>query len=277
MMPVGSLEIVGTGIQVVQHTTLEARMSISQADKVLYLVTDPTTEKWIEKLNPNSESLLSFYEDNKPRIKSYQEMVEHILKFVRDGLRVCAVFYGHPGVFVFPGHEAIRQARHEGFDAHMLPGISAEDCLFADLDIDPARGGCQSFEATDFLVYKRRFDPTSSLILWQVGVIGDLTFKKKVMYKQDGLYLLVDVLARYYGLEHEVVIYVASEYPFCRPLVQRVALKNLAKSNLSPVSTLYVPPKKGKVDEGILKELNLDQTQILNTQGCWEQIKDLIK
>ena len=71
-MPVGTLEVVGTGIQVVQHTTLEARMSISQADKVLYLVTDPTTEKWIEKLNPNSESLLSFYDDNKPRIKSYQ-------------------------------------------------------------------------------------------------------------------------------------------------------------------------------------------------------------
>jgi len=31
----------------------------------------------------------------------------------------------------------------------MLPGISAEDCLVADLGIDPASSGCQSYEAND--------------------------------------------------------------------------------------------------------------------------------
>ena len=54
-------------------------------------------------------------------------------------------------VFVQPSHESIAIARLEGFSARMLPGISAEDCLFADIGLDPGKDGCQSFEATDFL------------------------------------------------------------------------------------------------------------------------------
>ena len=49
----------------------------------------------------------------------------------------------------------------EGFNAQMLAGISAEDCLFADLGLDPGKNGCQSFEATDFLIRRRQFEPTS--------------------------------------------------------------------------------------------------------------------
>jgi hypothetical protein len=41
-------------------------------------------------------------------------------------------------VFVNSLHESIRQAC-KGFDAHMLPGILSEDCLFADLGIDLVR------------------------------------------------------------------------------------------------------------------------------------------
>jgi Tetrapyrrole (Corrin/Porphyrin) Methylases len=80
-------------------------------------------------------------------------MVNRIIKYVKRDLRVCAVFYGHPGVFCTPSHESIRIARKLGYRATMLPAISAEDCLFADLGVDPGKHGCQSFEATDFLVY----------------------------------------------------------------------------------------------------------------------------
>ena len=128
---------------------------------------------WKKKLNINSESLHDCYIHGEPRNYAYDRMVERILSYVSRGLNVCVVFYGHPGVFVHPGHESIRRVRMEGFPACMLPGISAEDCLFAELGIDPSKNGCQSFEATDFLVYKRKFDNRSSLILWQIGAIGD--------------------------------------------------------------------------------------------------------
>src|SRR5205823_3853440 len=118
-----------------------------------YVVGDPIAETTIVQLNPDgAESLSGLYAEGKPRIDTYSQMVERILECVRSDMQTCLACYGHPGVFVYPSHEAIRRARSEGYRARMLPGISAEDCLFADLGVDPAIGGCQSYEATDFFV-----------------------------------------------------------------------------------------------------------------------------
>jgi uncharacterized protein YabN with tetrapyrrole methylase and pyrophosphatase domain len=169
-------------------------------------------------------------------------MTELTLKYVREGLNVCVIYYGHPGVFVTPSHESIKQARAEGFDARMLPGVSAEDCLFADLGIDPSTHGCQSFEATDFLLHKRKFDTSSHLILWQIGLIGDFTCNPT--HNKASLAVLVDSLKKYYGSNHEVFVYQASEYAICKPLIQRLPLSKLSdKAYVDDFSTLYIPPK----------------------------------
>ena len=68
----------------------------------------------------------------------YARIVGDILDAVRGGASVCAAFYGHPGIFVTPSHDAVRRARAEGYPARMLPAVSAVDCLFADLGVDPA-------------------------------------------------------------------------------------------------------------------------------------------
>lgn len=133
----GSLTIVGTGIKAKFHISPEAVAALKHADKVLYLVSDTMTERWLRTMCPRTESLAACYAENKKRIDSYSEMIHIILRNVRDGSRVCVAFYGHPGVGVLPTREAIRIARSEGFETRMLPGISSIDCLFADLDVDP--------------------------------------------------------------------------------------------------------------------------------------------
>src|SRR5439155_1808739 len=135
---------------------------------------DAVTEQALLEMNPRAESMKALYREDRRRRATYDAMVERILAEVRTRAVVCAVFYGHPGVFVAPSHEAIRRARAEGHTALMLPGISAEDCLFADLGIDPSRFGCQSYEATDFLVHRRRIDRTAALVLWQIGTVGSV-------------------------------------------------------------------------------------------------------
>ena len=258
LMKPGSLTVVGTGIQFAGQITLEARAYIKQAEKVLFLVNDPITADWIRDVNPTAESLYPYYQQGKARINSYVEMVEHILCEVRKGLRVCAVFYGHPGIFVYPSHEAIKQARLEGFSAKMLPGISSEDCLFADLGIDPARTGCQSFEATDFLIHKRKFDTGCSLILWQIGCIGDLTFNLGP-YDSRGLDVLTEYLCQYYDAAHPAIIYEAAEYPIFDPTIEHIPLAKLAETQISPISTLYIPPQTtASLDYEMLDRLGID-------------------
>ena len=263
-MPKGSLVIVGTGIQLIRHTTIEARMFIKQADKVLFLVVDRVTEKWIKSLNKNSENLFDCYVEGKPRNHAYNRMVQRTLKYVRQGLSVCVVYYGHPGIFDNPSHESIKLARKEGYYARMMPGISAEDCLFADLGVDPGNYGCQSFEATDFLIRRRKFDSSSSLVLWQIGVIGEFTFKRNG-YTNDGIGILTEVLEKYYEGDHQVIIYEASQYPIFDPSIQKMPLRNLPLGIITPISTLFVPPREtSTLDSRMLNRLKVAARQNKN-------------
>lgn len=238
-MASGSLTIVGTGIQISLHLTPEARAELEHADEVLFLAIDAVASRWLEGVNPNSRSLATLYEDGKDRRETYTEMVEEILKSVRQGRRVCVAFYGHPGVFVQPSHEAIRRARLEGFEARMLAAVSAEDCLFADVGVDPGRTGCQTYEASDFLMHRRAIDTTAALILWQVGFLGQVTYSARP--DSSRVPVLVEYLLESYPPDHEIVVYEASPYPVRRPSIQRLPLSDLASAELGPMSTLYVP------------------------------------
>lgn len=238
----GSLTVIGTGIRTVGQLTTEAIACMQQADELLHLVADPIAEAVIKRLKPGREmSLQGFYSEGKQRIDSYNEMVEFILSRVRSGANVCAAFYGHPGVFAFPSHESIRRARAEGLPARMVPGISAEDCLIADLGIDPAVNGCQSYEATDFLMNARLIDPSSQLILWQAGALGDWTYQTRG-YDLKALPLLVEKLLTLYPPDHEVVVYEGAIFPGCASVINPVCLSELASKHLSAASTLYLAP-----------------------------------
>ncbi|HXD18849.1 MAG TPA: SAM-dependent methyltransferase [Vicinamibacterales bacterium] len=242
----GTLVVVGTGIALVAHTTLETLDCIKHADRLLYLVTEPATESWLRQLNGSAETLHDCYAAGRSRLESYGEMVERMLAAVRTGASVCAAFYGHPGVFVNPGHEAIRRARREGFQARMLPAVSAEDCLFADLGVDPVDSGCQSYEATDFLAYRRRIDPTSALILWQAGVLGEASVARRGGGRPQRIARLTAALRRHYDARHPVVLYEAAVFPVCRPRIRRVTLANLPKTRIGSMVTLYIPPKPSR-------------------------------
>jgi len=133
----GSLACVGLGMTLGAHISPRSRSHIEQADVVFAAVSDPLVELWLQQMHVDVRSLQPLYDEGKSRHDTYREMVESMLAEVRVGKTVCGAFYGHPGVFAQAPHRAIQQARAEGYAAHMEPGISAEDCLYADLGIDP--------------------------------------------------------------------------------------------------------------------------------------------
>ena len=237
----GSLVVVGTGISSAGQTTLEAVASIERAEQLFYLVTDRTTEFWIRRLNPSAISLEDLYEEGKPRYKTYEEMTRRLMKAVRSGLHVCAAFYGHPGVLVTASHAAIRQARREGYAARMFPGISTEACLVADLGVNPGDHGLQSFEATDFLLSRRRTDPTSDLVLWQAGALGEPSIRRRVRPRPERLRVLTEKLRGLYPSRHPVVVYEAASFPTQPHKARRIALEQLPEARIVPMATLFIP------------------------------------
>lgn len=255
------LSVVGTGIRPGGHLTTETRHLLARADRVLAVV-DGLTLEYLNRINPATESLQDCYRQTSSREASYAEMVQRILAAVDQGGHVCAAFYGHPGVFVWPAHEVIRQAHAKGLAAKMYPGISAEDCLFADLGIDPAQCGCQSYEAMDFYLYPRRIEPTAALVLWQLAALGDV---RRVGFQADPAWVsaLAEVLMDSYPADHVATVYEAATFPLDEPRREPVALAHLDKVQFSQVSTLYVPPLAAPVlSEHRLARLGLSRSAL---------------
>jgi tetrapyrrole methylase family protein/MazG family protein len=258
-----SLIVVGTGIKFLSHVTVEVSAYIKQSDKILFLVNEPATREWILNNQPQAESLEFLYTKYALRKDCYQAITDYILEMVRQIQHVCVVLYGHPAVFAQPGLDAVKLARQEGFYAKLLPGISAEDCLFADLLIDPGSCGCYSFEATDFLLHKRKFDPRGQVILWQVDIIGVLT-NPLIHNNKKGAQLLVKYLSNYYEPDHKIFLYEAAQYPILEPNIQSMQLIELPNANFSRISTLYIPPLQNDFyDTDVLKELNININDLI--------------
>lgn len=239
----GSLACVGLGMTLGAHLAPRARSFIEEADTVFVAASDPLVELWVQQMHRDVRSLQPYYAEGKSRNQSYEQMVDAMLKLVRDGRRVCGAFYGHPGVFACVPHRAIDRARNEGYDAIMEAAVSAEDCLYADLGIDPGSHGCQHYEASQFMMYRRRIDPTALLVLWQVGVAGDSTlarFGTGAAHRK----ILLEILSNDYPGGHLVTIYEAATLPLTPPRIERIRLNELVDANLKGQSTLVIPPAR---------------------------------
>ena len=253
----GSLAVVGTGIESFGHLTPAARLEVKRASKVFYLAADPLTAGNLCILNPRAESLHYLYGVGRNRLITYAAIVERVMAEVRKGERVCLALYGHPGVFALPSHSAIRMARSEGYRATMLPGVSADACLIADIGFDPAASGLQSYEATDFVVRRRRADDTSALLLWQVGCVGRLDYPSGPVDRKK-LSVLTEVLLETYPRKHQVQLYEAATIPGYPPSIATVQISALHESPVTTVTTLFVPPsRKAKADPAMLARLGI--------------------
>ncbi|MCG9697715.1 SAM-dependent methyltransferase [Shewanella sp. Isolate11] len=249
----GSLACVGIGMTLGAHISPLARSYIEQADIVFSGVSNGIVELWLREMHNDVRSLQIYYSEGKSRHITYREMVEAILTEVRQGKKVVGAFYGHPGVFAHAPHKSIELAQAEGFEAVMVPGISAEDCLIADLGIDPGQFGCQQFETSQFMFYQRRFDPSCYLILWQIGLAGDKTMTRFSTGKAHRQ-LLIELLAETYPLNHQVILYEAAVLPIDKVRKQKLKLSELADAEIFMHTTLVIPPSEKMQPNQLLLE-----------------------
>ena len=253
----GSLINVGIGMTLGAHMTPISRNYIENADVVFVAASDSLIEQWVMSMNKDVRSLQGYYQEGMSRMITYRNVIHDIMLEVRAGKKVCGAFYGHPGVFSWAPHELIKTAQAEGYKAHMEPGVSAEDCLYVDLALDPGKVGCAHFEATQFMTNKRIYDSSAYLILWQIGIAGDKTltlFSTDAKHRQ----VLVDLLLQKYPKDHSVILYECAVLPTQSPRIDRIALKDLAKQQVSLKTTLVLPPfEKRKTNEEIIKQLEM--------------------
>lgn len=240
----GKLAIVGTGITAVAHMTLEVIGHLQHADIVFYHANSGVSAALIQQLNPNIVDLYEYYGEGKLRSITYVQMAELMLAEVRKGRSVVGVFHGHPGYFVKAGRRAIAIAKMEGHETMLLPAVSATDCLFADLGIDPGVIGVHVVKASAVLRDDTFLATDNHVVLVQVGSVGDNTFSFSG-YKHTKLDRFFERLISIYGEEHDSVYYVAAIFPGLDPVVILRKLgeyRQRAFQDSVSAATLYLPP-----------------------------------
>ncbi|HAU0792291.1 TPA: SAM-dependent methyltransferase [Legionella pneumophila] len=235
------LIVVGTGIKSISHLTEETKRIIQNADKVLYLVNENNIKQWIEREAKQAESLDPIYFSSGQRINAYQALTNHIIDEYQKVSVLCVVFYGHPTVFADSALNAVRQIKKDGGDAIILPAVSAHDCLFSDLEIDPGSQGCFSIEATELVLFDRQIDVHSHLILWQAANFGRTDGQLS-----DKLSILNQYLSDFYPAQHLICLYEAASLPTMAPRIEWIPLSDFYKSTLSMTTTVYIPPLNQK-------------------------------
>ena len=251
----GSLVNVGLGMTLGSHISPLSRSYIENADVVFVAASNQLVEEWVGSMNADVRSLQVYYKEGTSRMVTYNNMVNAIMIEVRAGKTVCGAFYGHPGVFAWAPHETIRIAQSEGYKAHMQAGISAEDCLYADLGIDPGTRGCIHYEASQFMFKKKLVDPTAYLVLWQVGVAGDTSLAKFSIAKQYKQ-ILVNMLLKIYPANHLITLYECAVLPIENARIEKIQLKDLATADISLKTTVLIPPCQEPEDNiEIIQEL----------------------
>lgn len=241
----GELIIIGSGIETIGFSLGDEKL-IETADKVIFCVADPATIVWIKQKRPDALDMYVLYDENKVRYTTYMQMSEAQLYYVRQGMRVVVIFYGHPGIFVLSTHRAIKIAKREGHKATMKASVSALDTLCADLGVDPCQPGMQTYEASDCLIRRRHIDTHLHVVLWQVGLIGELGFRRHG-YLNSNFSYFIEWLQSIYGEEYEITHYIGSRYPTISPIIETYHLSELhlpdVQTKITGLSTFYIPPR----------------------------------
>lgn len=243
------LIIAGTGIKFLSHLTYETQAAIKSSDCVLYLLNEPAIKKWIQENSKKSLSLDDVYFADNERKESYKKIEEKVEDLLECHEKVCFLTYGNPVFFSSFTSNIASRARSLGADVEVFPAISSLDCIYSDLEIDPSEKGVQSFEATSFILNDQSFSSDTPLVIWQVGVIGITDIIREnidIERRRAFLQLFIKKLSGSYPLNHQCFLYVASQYPGLKPVINKMTLEELGSFDIDRLTTLYIPEYKEK-------------------------------
>lgn len=252
--------IVGLGIRSRDHATRELERALSSCNEVLFVDNGVATGAWLAHLCPRVTPLYgASYVERAARGDAYVQMAARVVDAALDHGPVAFGMQGHPLVYSAAPFLIRDAASLLDLTVEVLPGVSALDCLFADLWLDPALEGLQMLEATDLLLRRRPIVPDIPLLLWQVGNVESRLHTSRRSHP-DRFERLRAYLLETYPPDHPVLVYFASTHPLVPPQRTTIPLSELGEDPdaLHPGVTLLLPAigPRPIADAALLRDLD---------------------
>jgi uncharacterized protein YabN with tetrapyrrole methylase and pyrophosphatase domain len=254
-----SLFVIGLGVKIPDHTTLEAHQAIS-ACKVIYSIVQEPPHVWMP-LGLAREipvvNLLTMYEENAVRKDNYDRASEAVFSTLHKTEPIGYVTYGNPLTYDSVAQNLLRLAQDHGTRVKVIAGISSIDTLLCDLRVDMAPG-IQIYEATWMVAGEIAPRTDLPVILLQLGAFGSLRTHYRAVPLLSSLAGLISHLLHYYPPSHEVCLVRTADQRDFSSKVTRFNLGAIGETINAGVinGSMYVPAlQEPRYTEGVLAKL----------------------
>lgn len=252
--------IVGLGVLNIDQITRQTERAIRRSNEVLYVDTGVATRTFLDGLCPKVTPLFATsYEESGRRLNAYHQMAARVLDAALDHPPVTFAMHGHPIVGVYAPFLIKDTAGLLDLEVQVMPGISAMDCLFAELMVDPCVSGIQMYEATEMLLRRRPLQPDVPALIWQIGCVETALYTTR-RSKPERFERLQSHLLHFYPPEHTVTAFYSTPHPLVRSDALRFALREMCAQAhaLHAGFTLFVPPATARAieDHDLLNQID---------------------
>ena len=250
------LALVGLGLRR-SHLTREGEQALRACRRVYAISYVPEALDTIRELCADVVDLRTLYRLGQDRLTTYKEQATTVLDAALDGGPVGLAVYGHPLILAMPSMFILRTAPPLGLQVRVVPGISALDCLLADLGVDPFITGVQAHEATDLMLFRRPLLPSLATVLWQVGSL-ETRLHTLGPSRPERLVGLQDYLTQFFPPDHPAFAVSTAVRDDQQPEIHRMTLADLPRHSalLHLGVTVYLPPAEtAPADAGLAARL----------------------
>ena len=218
------LYIVGLGVSVPDHTTLEAAAALARCDHIFTIIQQQPSV-WLPRdaQRVSVTNLMEMYVEGALRTDNYDSVSRRIFDALESHRTIAYVTYGNPVVYDSVTHRLIRLATDAGVSARIVPSVSSIDTLLCDLQVEMAPG-LQIYEASWIVAAEVTLNVSAAVILVQVGTFGSLRAHYRQRPTARSLEPLSEYLRVFYPPSHPVSL-VCSGSPQGRAGVQASALE----------------------------------------------------
>jgi uncharacterized protein YabN with tetrapyrrole methylase and pyrophosphatase domain len=236
-----ALYIIGLGVKIPGHTTLEAAEALSRCGRLYSIVQEPPAV-WLPSRAGAIPviNLMTMYVEGALRTQNYERVANAILDGLKEAPVVGYVTYGNPLAYDSVAQKLVRDARRDGVSFRVVPGISSIDTILCDLGVDMAPG-IQVFEASWLAASRTPLNPSVAAILLQLGHFGSARAHYRDRRPAEALKDLVEYLCQFYPPAHEVFL-VQSSSTSQPAAIKQVRLDGLCEiTDRDWAESMYIP------------------------------------
>lgn len=199
------INIVGCGVNVLDHLTLNAITVLGHSELVLALVTNAEIEI-LSKYCLNIINITPLYKDGDKDTENYYRIYKNTLSHLNHFNNISLLVPGHPRLGVTLTQLFEIQSEKNNYTINVIPGISSFDTMLNDLKIDPLERGSIIIDVNRVLLFDYPINTSLDHFFYHICSIGNIKTEFSNPNDNNRVSLLKKHLLKFYSPEKKITM-----------------------------------------------------------------------